>query len=104
MDILFLNPDTILTENTLDDVIKHADENPEAGGVGTMMLYTTTVILAHNHPSGIAVPSGEDIQTTQRVAAALNTVDIILADHIVVADEDFTSMIQSGYRFCEDMY
>ena len=64
----------------------------------------TTVILAHNHPSGIAVPSGEDIQTTQRVAAALNTVDIILADHIVVADEDFTSMIQSGYRFCEDMY
>lgn len=38
--ILFLNPDTILTENTLDDVIKHADENPEAGGVGTMMLYS----------------------------------------------------------------
>ncbi len=64
----------------------------------------TTVILAHNHPSGIAIPSGEDIQTTQRVAAALNTVDIILADHIVVADEDFTSMIQSGYRFHDDMY
>lgn len=38
--ILFLNPDTILTEQTLTDIIKHADENPEAGGIGTMMLYS----------------------------------------------------------------
>jgi len=59
----------------------------------------TTVVLAHNHPSGIAVPSGDDIQTTRRVAAALSTVDIHLADHIVVADDDYVSMVQSGYRF-----
>ena len=64
----------------------------------------TTVILAHNHPSGIAVPSGEDVQATQRVAAALSTVDIALADHILVADDDFVSMVQSGYRFYDDMY
>ena len=59
----------------------------------------TTVILAHNHPSGIAVPSGEDIQTTQRIAAALHAVEIHLADHIVVADGDYVSMVQSGCRF-----
>ena len=59
----------------------------------------TTVILAHNHPSGIAVPSNEDIQTTQRIAAALRTVEIHLADHIVVADGDYVSMVQSGCRF-----
>ena len=59
----------------------------------------TSVVLAHNHPSGMALPSAEDIQTTRRVAAALNTVDILLADHIVVADDDFVSMVQSGYRF-----
>lgn len=59
----------------------------------------TTVILAHNHPSGIAIPSEEDIQTTRRVAAALRTVDIHLADHIVVADGDYVSMVQSGCRF-----
>ena len=59
----------------------------------------TTVILAHNHPSGLAIPSHEDILTTRRVAAALDTVDICLADHIVVADDDFVSMAQSGqYR------
>ena len=59
----------------------------------------TTVILAHNHPSGIAYPSQEDVITTRRVAAALSTVDIVLADHIVVADGDYVSMVQSGYRF-----
>lgn len=57
----------------------------------------TTVVLAHNHPSGLALPSGEDIETTHRVAAALNAVEIQLADHIVVADDDFVSIAQSGY-------
>jgi len=59
----------------------------------------TTVVLAHNHPSGIAVPSNEDVQTTGRIAAALQAVEIYLADHIVVADGDYVSMVQSGYRF-----
>ena len=59
----------------------------------------STVMLAHNHPSGVAVPSAEDIQTTRRVAMALQAVDIVLADHIVVADGDYVSMVQSGYRF-----
>ena len=61
----------------------------------------TSVVLAHNHPSGVAVPSGEDVQTTRRIAAALATVEIHLVDHIVVADEDYVSMAQSGVRFEE---
>lgn len=61
----------------------------------------TSVVLAHNHPSGMALPSGGDIQTTRRVAAALSAVEITLVDHIVVADDDYVSMVQSGYRFDE---
>lgn len=57
----------------------------------------TTVILAHNHPSGLALPSADDIQTTLRLAKAMAAVEITLADHIVVADNDFVSMTQSGY-------
>ena len=57
----------------------------------------TSVILAHNHPSGIAIPSREDERTTERVLEALRAVDIILADHIVVADEDFVSMADNGF-------
>ena len=59
----------------------------------------TSVVLAHNHPSGLAFPSGEDIDTSRRVAAALSTVDIRLVDHIIVADDDFVSLVQSGHRF-----
>ena len=59
----------------------------------------TSVVLAHNHPSGLAFPSDADIQTTRRVAVALDAVEIGLLDHIVVADDDFVSMAQAGcYR------
>ena len=63
-----------------------------------LLLKATSVVMAHNHPGGLAVPSMEDVQTTRRLAAALSTVDIVLADHIVVADDDYVSMVQSGYR------
>ena len=57
----------------------------------------TTVVLAHNHPSGVAVPSADDIQTTQRVAAALDAVEIALADHIVFSSDDYVSLAHSQY-------
>ena len=61
----------------------------------------STVVLAHNHPSGLAVPSPEDIQTTRRIAQALQAVDIVLADHIVIADDDYVSIAMSDERFRE---
>lgn len=64
-----------------------------------LAVNATSVVLAHNHPSGLALPSNEDVVTTRRVAMALDTVGIFLADHIVVADDDFVSLAQSGlYR------
>ena len=66
----------------------------------------STVVLAHNHPSGLAIPSGEDIQATRRLAAALYAVEITLADHFVVADDEdeedgltYVSLKQSNIRF-----
>lgn len=55
----------------------------------------TSVILAHNHPSGVAFPSNDDVATTKVVANALQAVDIILADHLVFADDECVSMVQS---------
>ena len=57
----------------------------------------TSAILAHNHPGGVAVPSPEDIQTTRRVEKVLDAVDVVLVDHLVIADNDYVSMRQSGY-------
>ena len=57
----------------------------------------SAVILAHNHPSGVALPSGGDYAATDRVKTALESIGIRLADHIIVADGDFVSMADSGY-------
>ena len=59
-----------------------------------LMTNATTVVLAHNHTSGLAIPSREDVLTTRQLASALGAMDITLADHIVVADDDFVSMAQ----------
>ena len=56
----------------------------------------TSVILAHNHPSGIAVPSKEDYAATENLAKALGAMGIVLLDHVVVADDDYISMVLSG--------
>lgn len=58
-----------------------------AGAVG--------VVLAHNHPSGVALPSAEDRMVTHQVMEALEPLGIRLIDHIVVADNDFVSMAES---------
>lgn len=62
----------------------------------------SSVVLAHNHPSGFAYPSPEDIYTTRRVAAALDAVDIQLTDHIIVAGDEWVSLAQSGRYHYED--
>lgn len=56
----------------------------------------SSVILAHNHPNGLAIPSKEDIASTRRIREALSLVNISLLDHIVVAGEDYVSLADSG--------
>ncbi len=64
-----------------------------------MSTNATSVVLAHNHPSGLALPSSDDITTTLKLAKALALVDVVLNDHVVVADGDYISFVQSGiYR------
>lgn len=55
----------------------------------------TSVVLAHNHPGGLAIPSQEDILTTRRVAKALCLVDVILNDHVIATDDDYVSLVLS---------
>lgn len=52
----------------------------------------TVAILAHNHPSGIALPSKNDIDTTIAVGNALKLVDVKLIDHLIIADGDYVSL------------
>jgi len=54
------------------------------------------VILAHNHASGLALPSREDELTTGKIASALQLVGINLIDHVIIAGDEFVSMADSG--------
>lgn len=49
------------------------------------------IILVHNHPSGNALPSVEDIRQTQSLNKALKTCDLVLLDHVVIARDSFYS-------------
>jgi DNA repair protein RadC len=57
---------------------------------------SAAVIVAHNHPSGIAEPSQADEFITQRVKEALGLVDIRLLDHIIVGDGMIVSLAERG--------
>jgi DNA repair protein RadC len=54
------------------------------------------VILAHNHPSGVAEPSQADLSLTHRLNQALALIDVRVLDHFVVGDGEATSFAERG--------
>ncbi len=54
------------------------------------------VILAHNHPSGVAEPSQADIQITKRIKQAMELIDVRVLDHFVIGDGTAVSFAQRG--------
>ena len=55
-----------------------------------------SVVLSHNHPEGIALPSREDEMMTKKVGEALRLIGMELLDHVIVAGEQYFSMRDSG--------
>lgn len=62
---------------------------------GVIRIGGKSVILAHNHPSGMLVPSSDDIISTKRIAAHLAANDIDLIDHYIVGDEEAISIFKA---------
>jgi len=60
-------------------------------------LNAAAVVLAHNHPSGVAEPSDADRRITRRLQDALALVDIRVLDHIVVGDQSAVSFAERGW-------
>lgn len=61
-----------------------------------LALQASSVILAHNHLSGIAMPSAEDEITTEKIRNALAMLGVELSDHLVVAGAEYVSMRELG--------
>lgn len=64
-----------------------------------LSLNAARVVLAHNHVSGLALPSVEDKLTTQHLAKVLSYVGVELLDHLIFSDDDAVSLRDSGVPF-----
>jgi DNA repair protein RadC len=58
---------------------------------------TSALLVAHNHPSGDALPSQSDLRSTGRLATVAEALNCKLLDRLVFADSDCTSLIRLGY-------
>lgn len=76
-----------VSENTvyIREVVRHA-----------LDAYASSVIIAHNHPSGSPEPSRNDIEFTQRLKQALEWVDVYLLDHFIITPKQAVSFVQRG--------
>lgn len=68
----------------------------------------SSLIMAHNHPSGIAVPSPDDLKSTEKIYDLFKSMCVTMLDHIIVADNDYISLRQTfpelfgGSAYSED--
>ncbi len=51
-----------------------------------------SVVIAHNHPNGVAYPSNEDINFTLKLRDMLSNIGVYLADHIILNNDEVFSM------------
>ena len=77
---------------TIDGCSVHPREVVKAA----LTANAAAVILAHNHPSGVAEPSRADTQLTRRLTDALGLVDVRVLDHIVVGGAETVSFSERG--------
>ena len=61
-----------------------------------LSLQAVGIVIGHNHPNGLALPSSRDISATRHLRDVLSPLGIELIDHIVANESDYTSMRQSG--------
>ena len=83
---------SFLSEGSLDRVSLNSRQVVETA----LEHRATSVILAHNHLSGVATPSQADVDLTLALRPLLRSLNIRLLDHLVIADGDFVSMVESG--------
>ena len=86
--VLFLDSQhgVIETERLFSGTIDGAAVYPREIAKAALRRNAAAVILAHNHPSGLAEPSSADKRITDRIKAAMGLLDIRVLDHIIVGD------------------
>ena len=60
---------------------------------------TTNVVLCHNHPAGTLFPSQKDLEITSKIRIALQSINVNLLDHIIVANGKYISFVDTKLNF-----
>ncbi|MEH0667536.1 DNA repair protein RadC [Vibrio scophthalmi] len=97
--VLFLDNQhrVIRGESLFQGTIDAASVYPREVVKRALELNAAALILAHNHPSGVAEPSQSDRRITRRISDALALVDIRVLDHFVIGDGDIVSFAERGW-------
>lgn len=83
-------------EEMFRGTIDSASVHPREVVRRALALNAAAVILAHNHPSGVAEPSSADYRLTHQLRDALALVDIRVLDHMVIGDGETISLAERG--------
>lgn len=70
--------------------------SPREVFVEALKCSAVNIILLHNHPSGDATPSFDDIKITNRIRRSGEILGIKLLDHIIIGDNTYTSFLESN--------
>jgi DNA repair protein RadC len=81
-----------VSRGTLDATLVHPRDVFRAA----LMSNTASIILSHNHPSGDASPSADDIHLTRRLVEAGTLLGVDVLDHIIVGDGRYHSFKEAG--------
>ncbi len=76
--------------------VNHTPVYPREVVKRALELHATALILVHNHPSGDPTPSREDIDMTREVRDAAATLGVVLHDHVIVGNGNWTSFRAQG--------
>ena len=82
-----------------DGSINSADVNVRRIAELALFKHASGVVLAHNHPRGLAIPSGNDDQITPDVESALETLGVPLLEHIIVTENRYAPIVKQHRGF-----
>lgn len=95
---IFLNAknEVLSTKELGEGTVAQASAFPRKIVEEALQLKATSLILAHNHPGGVAQPSEHDVRITDEIKKALDLVDVSLQDHIILAGNEYYSFKRNG--------
>ena len=82
----------IVSVGTINSSLVHPREVFKTAILGN----SSSIIVAHNHPSGDPLPSKEDIDITQRLKEAGKIIGIDLIDHVIIGEDRYVSLKEKG--------